>query len=227
MFRGAAKVADLGHRTMVEELINNGVGKSELDLIRQVEDAMRRADPMYEDSCSSSPSLICSGGAVVGTLLHNASHSKIIESGDIIHWDIAMRFEGYPVDTSRTRAIGKVSDKHHRCYEATMEIQQELFSAAKPGILASDLTNLAEKIATKNGYELWNRFIGHGLGWDVHERPDMGTEELPLEENMVLAIEPRLTCDDIYLLGNEDMTLVTNSGGVPLTEFPKEPLELS
>jgi len=97
-------------------------------------------------------------------------------------------------------------------------------AGAKPGVLASDLVLLASRIAEKHGYRLWNRFIGHGLGWDIHERPDMGTEELPLAANMVLAVEPRLTCDDIYLLGNEDMVLVTPQGGVALTEFPKEPL---
>jgi len=225
MMRRAARVADIGHRTFFDNLIK-GVGKSELELIRLTEHTMRSADPMYEDSCSSSPSLICSGHAVAGTLLHNASASKLIEMGDIVHWDICMRYEGYPVDSSRTRALGKVSDKHRKCYDAIMEIHAELIKQAKPGMLAGDLTQLAADMAQKRGYDLWNRFIGHGLGWDIHERPDMGTEATPFQENMVLAIEPRLTCDGIYLLGNEDMVQVTKSGGVSLTSFPKEPLEI-
>lgn len=223
MMRRAARVADLGHQTFFDALAN-GVGKSELELIRLTEYAMRSADPMYEDSCSSSPSLICSGHPVAGALLHSPRQSKRIEVGDIVHWDICMRYEGYPVDSSRTRAIGNVSDEHRRCYDTVMDMHREVISAAKPGVLASDLVKLASRHAEKDGYKLWNRFLGHGLGWDIHERPDMGTEETPLAENMVLAIEPRLSFDDIYLLGNEDMVLVTKAGGVSLTNFPKEPL---
>jgi Xaa-Pro aminopeptidase len=223
MMRRAARIADLGHQTFFNAL-TQGIGKTELELIRATERAMRDADPMYEDSCSSSPSLICSGHPVAGTLLHSPSATKRIEPGDIVHWDICMRYEGYPVDSSRTRAVGKVHDEHRRCYDAVLEIHREIIAGAKPGVLASDLVLLASRIAEKHGYRLWNRFIGHGLGWDIHECPDMGTEELPLAANMVLAVEPRLTCDDIYLLGNEDMVLVTPHGGVALTEFPKEPL---
>jgi Xaa-Pro aminopeptidase len=225
MMRRAARVADLGHQTFFDAL-SNGVGKSELELIRMAEHAMRSADPMYEDSCSSSPSLICTGHPVAGALLHIASPAKRIEVGDVVHWDICMRYEGYPVDSSRTRAIGFASDEHRRCYDSILKIHDEVIAAAKPGVLASDLVNLASGLAEKDGYTLWNRFLGHGLGWDIHERPDMGTEETPLAENMVLAIEPRLSNDGIYLLGNEDMVLVTQSGGVSLTSFPKEPLVL-
>ena len=46
------------------------------------------------------------------------------------------------------------------------------------------------------------------------------------EENMVLAIEPRLAVDNIYLFGNEDMVHVTKDGGVSFSSFPKEPLEI-
>jgi Xaa-Pro aminopeptidase len=223
MMRRAARVADLGHQTFFDAL-KNGIGKSELELIRTTEHAMRSADPIYEDSCSSSPSLICSGHPIAGALLHIASAAKRIEVGDIVHWDICMRYEGYPVDTSRTRAVGSVSDEHRRCYDSVLAIHSEVMSAAKPGVLASDLVKLASQHAEKDGYSLWNRFLGHGLGWDIHERPDMGTEEIPLAENMVLAIEPRLSNDGIYLLGNEDMVLVTKTGGLSLTKFPKEPL---
>ena len=61
MMRKAARVADLGHETVAGILRDDGVGKTELALIRAAEHAMRSADPIYEDSCSSSPSLICSG----------------------------------------------------------------------------------------------------------------------------------------------------------------------
>jgi len=122
--------------------------------------------------------------------------------------------------------MGPVADKHKRAYEAVLEMQRAIIEAAKPGILASKLVDLAEQMAIDRGFKLWDRFLGHGLGWDIHERPDMGIEELPLKENMVLAIEPRLAVDNIYLFGNEDMIHVTKDGGVSFSSFPKEPLEI-
>lgn len=225
MIRQAAYVADLGHET-VAEFLRNGVGKTELEIIRVAEHAMRSADPMYEDSCSSSPSLICSGFPVAGALLHLPSNSKTIERGNVVHWDICMRYEGFPVDTSRTRSIGKPTDPQARAYDTVLRMHEAVINAAKPGEKASRLVEIADEIARKEGYELWNRFLGHGLGFDLHERPDMGIEETALAANMVLAIEPRLALDDMYLLGNEDMVLVTEDGGRALTQFPKTPLEL-
>ena len=226
MFRKAGRVADLGHETIVNLLKENGVGVTELEIIRAAEHAMRTANPIYEDSCSSSPSLICTGHPVAGALLHLPNPAKTVHRGDIVHWDICMRFEGYPIDNARTRCMGPVADKHKRAYEAVLEMQRAIIEAAKPGILASKLVDLAEQMAIDRGFKLWDRFLGHGLGWDIHERPDMGIEELPLKENMVLAIEPRLAVDNIYLFGNEDMVHVTKNGGVSFSSFPKEPLEI-
>lgn len=226
MFRKAGKIADLGHDTIVNILREDGIGKTELEIIRAAEHAMRCANPIYEDSCSSSPSLICTGYPVAGALLHLPSPAKAIERGNIVHWDICMRFEGYPVDNARTRSMGPPIETHRRAYEAVLEIQNAVIAAAKPGVLASGLVDLAVQMAEEREFELWDRFLGHGLGWDIHERPDMGIEELPLQENMVLAIEPRLAVDNTYLFGNEDMVHVTNEGGVSFSSFPKEPLEI-
>ena len=226
MMRRAGRVADLGHETVAALLREGGAGRTELEIIRAAEAAMRAADPIYEDSCSSSPSLICTGCPVAGALLHMPSPARTVERGSIVHWDICMRFEGYPVDSSRTRAIGAATETHRRAYAAVLEIQRAVIDAAKPGILASGLVDMAEEMAREAGFDLWDRFLGHGLGWDIHERPDMGVEELPLQENMVLAIEPRIAVDDACLFGNEDMVHVTKEGGVSLTAFPREPLEI-
>ncbi len=225
MMRQAALIGDLGSETVAEHL-RDGVGKTELEIIRAAEHAMRSADPIYEDSCSLSPSLICSGFPVAGALLHLPSGSKTIERGNVVHWDLCMRYEGFPIDTSRTRVIGKSTDPQARAYDTVMRMHEAVIEAARPGEKASRLVKIADGIAREDGHELWNRFLGHGLGLDGHSRPDMGIEDTPLAANMVLAIEPRLALDDMYLVGNEDMVWVTEDGGKPLTAFPKTPLEL-
>jgi Xaa-Pro aminopeptidase len=105
-------------------------------------------------------------------------------------------------------------------------MHEAVLDAAKPGVKARELVVLADNVARETGFVLWDAFLGHGLGLDTHERPDLVVEETKLAANMVLAIEPRVSLNDVYLFGIEDMVLVTEDGGVPLTQFPKRPLEI-
>ncbi len=226
IFRKAAKVGDIGHQVFSENLRNGGIGKTELELIRQTEYAMRSRDPIYEDSVENSPSLICSGFALGGGLLHLPHQSKTIQPGDAVHWDICTRYNGYSIDTSRTKVVGKPTPAQQHAYDTSIMILEEVLQKAKPKVPAVELVNLASKVAQSRGYALMDHFLGHGIGIDPHERPDLVREETPLQENMVLAIEPRVVLDDIYVLGIEEMVLVTPDGGMSLTQFERNPLEI-
>ena len=225
MLRQAALVGDEAHKSVVENL-RDGIGKTELEIIRAAEHVMRSADPIYEDSCGPSPNLICSGFPIAGSLLHLPDPAKSIERGNVVHWDLVMRYEGYSSDTSRTRVMGKATDLQKHAYEATLKMHQAVLEAAKPGVKASDLVKLADKVAREAGYELWDGFLGHGVGMESHERPDLVVEETELAANMVLAIEPRISIQSMYLVGNEDVVLVTEGGAEPMNHFEKTPLEL-
>jgi Xaa-Pro aminopeptidase len=225
LLQRAAEIGDIGHQAMAE-VLGRGQPISELDAIRMADAAMRQVDPLYEDPSVSSPSKIGSGSKVGRWLLHVPMADKMIVPGDTVNWDICMRFEGYAIDISRTRVVGKASPQIQRAYEAELQMSEALLRAAKPGLPAVQLKHLAHQVARDTGFELWEDFVGHGIGLDTHERPDMGVEATQLVENMVLCIEPRIAVDDRWLLGNEDMVVVTPDGGKPLTRFPKEPLEL-
>lgn len=220
-----ARVGDAAHQAVVEALRKGTV--TELELIRLAESVMRNADPVYEDMVSLSPSLICSGFPIAGSLLHHPRGWKRIEAGDVVHWDITSQYEGYAIDTSRTKVLGRASELQARAYRAVLAIFSEVLKAAKPGIPAVDLVTLAVDVAKERGFEFWGPFLGHGAGLETHERPDLVREATPLQANMVLAIEPRLALGEMYLVGVEDLVVVTESGGVSLNRFEKEPLEVS
>lgn len=227
IFRKAARIGDIGHQTFADSLRNGGVGKTELELIRQTEYAMRRHDPIYEDAVENSPSLICSGFAVGGGLLHLPQNNKTIQPGDAVHWDICTRYNGYSIDTSRTKVVGKPTPQQQHAYDTSLRILDKVLEIAKPGLPAVELVKTAERTASEAGYELMDHFLGHGIGIDPHERPDLVREETLLKENMVLAIEPRVVVNDIYTLGIEEMVLITPDGGESLTQFERTPLGLS
>jgi Xaa-Pro aminopeptidase len=225
IFKKASAVGDLASQS-VYNLLKHANEPNELEIIRAAENVMRMNDPIYEDSCTGSPSLICSGTSIRGSMLHLPDPTKKIKKGDVVHWDIDLRYEGYPIDTSRTRVVGKATDEQKHAYEVCMKMHEAVLKAAKPGVKARDLVVLADKVAREGGFVLWDAFLGHGLGLDTHERPDLVVEETLLAANMVLAIEPRVSLNNTYLFGIEDMVLVTESGGVPLTKFPLTPLEI-
>jgi len=225
IFRAAAATADLGSQT-VFNMLKNGFEGTELELIRAAEHAMRSEDPIYEDSCTGSPSLICSGTSIRGAMLHLPDPEKRIHNGDVVHWDIALRYFGYPIDTSRTRVVGKATDEQKHAYDVTLKMLDAVLKAARPGVKAHDLVVLADKVAREGGFELWDKFLGHGLGMDTHERPDLVVEETVMKENMVMAIEPRVSLHEKDLFGIEEMVHITTNGGVPLTKFPNMPLEI-
>jgi Xaa-Pro aminopeptidase len=220
-----ARIGDAAHEAVVAAL-HRGT-PTELELIRIAEAIMRNSDPVYEDSVSLSPSLICSGSPIAGALLHHPRGWKKVQRGDLVHWDITSQHEGYGIDTSRTKMLGRPNDVQARAYKAVLAIFDEVLKQAKPGVPAVNLVTLAVAVAKDFGFEFWGPFLGHGVGLDLHERPDLVREATPLQAGMVLAIEPRLALDETALVGVEDMVVVTESGGRSLNRFEKEPLEMS
>lgn len=225
IFRAAGRVGDIGHRAF-EEAMKRGPGRSELELIRVAESAMRELDPIYEEVSPASPSLICSGASGRLSMLHTPLAGKTIADGDVVNWDLTLRHLGYPVDTSRTRVMGRPTAAQRDAYEVILDIRAAILEAVKPGAQVQDLVTTADRMATDAGFELYDRFIGHGLGLDVHVRPDMGMEEMILESDMLITVEPRIVFDGQYLMGNEDMVLVTDEGAEPLGSYPLDSLEL-
>jgi len=129
MSRGARN-GDAAHAAVVSAL--RGGASTELEVIRVAEAVMRNADPVYEDMVSLSPSLICSGFPLAGSLLHHPRGWKRIEPGDVVHWDITSQYEGYAIDTSRTKTLGRPTEPQVRAYQAVLTIFGEVLRRRSP-----------------------------------------------------------------------------------------------
>src|SRR6202022_1475339 len=99
--------------------------------------------------------------------LHHPRGWKKIERGDVVHWDITSQYEGYAIDTSRTKAVGRPSDVQARAYRTVLAIFAEVLKAAKPGVPAVNLVTLAADTATEMGFDFWGPFLGHGTGLEI------------------------------------------------------------
>jgi len=140
--------------------------------------------------------------------------------------DLVGAVGGYIVDQTRTFFIGSIPDVLDRAYKASIEIEQALAAAIRPGVPAGDIFRQAQQVAADCG--LAEHFLGygtrragfcgHGIGLELDEGPVIAAaENTSLAAGMVLALEPKFSFPDLGVVGVEDTFLVTETGVEKLT----------
>ena len=123
------------------------------------------------------------------------SKNVIIREGDIVKVDVGARYRGYNGDSARTFPVGKVSDEALRLISVTEESFYEAMKVAKNGNRVGDIGAAIENYVISNGFSVVREFVGHGVGAELHEDPQVpnyGTagRGARLYSGMTLAIEP-------------------------------------
>lgn len=142
----------------------------------------------------------------------------------LVLFDLGTMHDGYASDASRTVMYGKASPKQKEIYEVDREAQQAAIEAAKPGITASELDQVARSIIEKAGYgQYFIHRLGHGIGKDVHEAPGIvHGNDLVLQEGMCFSIEPGIYIPGFAGVRIEDCGVVTKNGFEPFTHTNKQ-----
>lgn len=114
-----------------------------------------------------------------------------IKNGDTVRIDVGCEYKGYCSDISRTIALGKVSEEKRRIIKATTRGYVETEKILKPGLPIRDLFNFAVSTVKSAGIPDYRRTnVGHGLGVEIHELPDLVQQENGvLEKDMVINVE--------------------------------------
>lgn len=126
------------------------------------------------------------------------SATRILQEGDIVSFDMGVVYEGFYGDAAVTVPVGKVSDEAERLLKVTEECLMRGLAQAVSGNTLNDVSAAVQKHAESNGYSVIRRFVGHGVGRSLHEKPEIPNfvptfgPSLPLKTGMVLAIEPML-----------------------------------
>lgn len=145
--------------------------------------------------------------------LPNVSASnRVIKKGDLIRVDFLGLFEYFMSDVCRTAIVGKPTAQQEETWNKLVKTEAAMLEIIKPGVRACDLYDSYLKMWKSFGFKPV-RFIGHGLGLSAHERPLLSDfDKLPLQEGMVLCIEPLLLIKGYGGYHLEDEILVTNDG---------------
>ncbi|WP_281761537.1 type I methionyl aminopeptidase [Pseudodesulfovibrio nedwellii] len=127
------------------------------------------------------------------------SKERILNEGDIVSVDMGVVYEGFYGDSARTFAVGAVSDEAKKLMDVTRESLYKGIEKAVPGNNLYDISAAIQSYVEGFGFGIVRRFVGHGIGSHLHEKPEIpnfvpkGMPGVPLKAGMVLAIEPMVT----------------------------------
>lgn len=172
------------------------------------------------------------------------SKSRILQEGDIVKIDVGAYYKGFHGDSARTYAVGRVSEEAERLIKATEESFYAGIAAVKNGSRIGDVGNAIDTHVKGYGYSTVKKYIGHGIGKELHEAPDVpnfGTagRGVRICSGLALAIEPMVnvgtdrvieladgwtvkTADGKLSAHYENTVVLTDNGLLILTEVEKE-----
>ena len=201
---------------VAKEAIRPGVSTKEVDTKIRT----------YIEKCDAVPSFLGYGGfpgsaciSLNNEVIHGIPSDKvIIKDGDIVKVDVGARYRGYNGDSARTFPVGKVSDEALRLISVTEKSFYEAMKVARPGNRVGDIGFAVESFVISNGFSVVRDYVGHGVGKDLHEEPEIPNfgkagRGVRLYPGMTLAIEPMVNAGshDVRVL-KDGWTVVTQDG---------------
>jgi len=159
------------------------------------------------------PASICA--SLNDEVVHGIPSLRRLKTGDIISIDVGVFYKGYYGDAAATFAVGEVSPLAARLLEVTRESLYKGIEKAFPGNHLYDISAAIQAYAESQGFSVVRNYVGHGIGSEMHEEPQVPNFGLPgkgpvLEAGMVLAIEPMVNAGtwEVETLG-DNWTVVT------------------
>ena len=162
------------------------------------------------------PGSICT--SINDEVVHGIPNNRKLKEGDIISIDIGVKYKGYHSDAARTHAVGTISEEKANLIKYTEESFYEGLKYVKEGARVGDISAAIEKYARAHNLGVVEELVGHGVGTNLHEEPDVpnfgiANSGMRLKSGMVIAIEPMLNLGTkkIEILDDE-WTIVTKDG---------------
>lgn len=150
-------------------------------------------------------------------VIHGIPDGRKLENGDIVSVDVGAYIDGFHGDSAKTFAVGEISDDAKALMKSTEESLYLAIDMAKPSVRLGDIGHAIQKYNEDNGYSIVRQFVGHGVGRNLHEDPEVpnfGREGhgLRLVPGMVIAIEPMIN------IGTESVKTMSNDWTVKTTD---------
>ena len=157
-------------------------------------------------------------------VVHGIPSNRKLKDGDIVKLDFTVRKAGYESDMTRTYLVGNVSDTIKQSVIDTEQALYEGIKQVRPWARIGDVSYAIMSYAHSHGLSVVEELVGHGIGTEMHESPDVPNYGKPntgmvLKKGMTIAIEPMLNLGERYVeMLDNDWTIVTRDG-MPSVHF--------
>ena len=225
LMREAGRLVAEAH-AIVRSMIAPGITTGELDAAIERLFDERGAIPLFRgvpgsDGAGPFPAVTCI--SINEEVVHGIPGSRVLEEGDIVSVDTGCKLNGWCGDAAWTYPVGEVDDEKRRLLEigeATLATAiRELGRCAHWSEVAAQM----EKLVRQAGFSLVRDFVGHGIGQQMHEEPQVpnypGRSDFKLESGLVLAIEPMVNAGTSEVVIVEDGWTVETRDGAPSVHF--------
>lgn len=207
---------------VVENSIKAGVSTKELDEIAFNYIKSQGATPSFKNYCGF-PASICA--SVNDTIVHGIpSKNIILKEGDIISIDVGAKYKGYNGDAARTFPVGKIDSKTKKLIKITEQSFFEGIKGLKSGSFVGDISHRVQNHVEKNGFSVVRELVGHGVGKNLHEDPNVPNfgragSGPRLTANMIIAIEPMVNMGDRNVVFLPDGWTCKTRDGLPSAHY--------
>ena len=202
-------------RALAGEMVRPGVSTKQIDKAVHDYIVAQGAKPSFL-GYHGYPASICI--SVNNTVIHGIPGGYVLQEGDIVSVDVGAYFEGFHGDCAATFACGAISTEAQKLIDVTKQSFFEGIRFATRGHRVSDISHAIQTYVESNGYSVVRSFVGHGVGAQLHEEPEVPNFGQPgrgprLLSGMTLAIEPMVNegVYDVNVL-KDGWTTVTSDG---------------
>ena len=202
-------------RALAGEMVRPGISTKQID--KAVHDFIvgQGAKPSFLNY-HGFPASTCI--SVNSTVIHGIPGGYVLKEGDIVSVDVGAYYEGFHGDCAATFPCGQISAEAQRLIDVTKRSFFEGIRFAAPGHRVSDISHAIQTYVESNGFSVVRSFVGHGVGAQLHEEPEVPNFGNPgrgprLLPGMTLAIEPMVNAgtDEVRVL-KDQWTTVTADG---------------
>ncbi len=215
--RDAGRIAAIA-REVGGENVREGVTTAQID--REIKKSIL--------SHGAKPSFLGYGGfpasaciSVNEEIIHGIpSSDKVLKKGDIVSIDVGAYYKGYHGDCAATFIVGDTAEEAKRLVEVTKQSFFEGIAVIGEGTRIGDVGHAIQSYVEANGFSVVREYIGHGIGKNLHEDPEVPNYGKPghglrLREGMTIAIEPMVNAGDWQVRVLKDKwTVVTKDGSL-------------
>lgn len=207
---------------LVSDIITTGMTTAELD--REVERLYlcNGAIPLFKGYPGRVPypaTICCS---INEQIVHGIPSAREIQDGDIVSVDTGCKIDGWCGDSANTYMVGKVDDQSKKLVETTRGTLKLAIKLLKTKRLWSDVAREMERFVKKDGFSVVEMFVGHGVGREMHEEPQVPNyvyrefimnHDFPIRPGLVIAIEPMVNAGSKKVRTGHDLWTISTADG--------------